>query len=131
MLFHLSNGPKDFRGPRKEPKEIIIEKLHFDSKQIAQYEALIATHRNTINTLDSTIKKLKRELYATLIENETPTNKTDSLFQAITEKQMAIEKVHFNHFLDIKKICKEEQLADYENLTAELAKIFSNKPPKK
>ena len=50
----------------------------------------------------------------------------DRLFLKLADLQKQIETTHFNHFIDIKKLCKKEQLSDYENLTEELSKLFSH-----
>jgi len=53
--------------------------------------------------------------------------KKDSLYLKLANYQKQIETTHFNHFLEIKKICNKEQLSDYKYLTEELSKIFSNR----
>jgi periplasmic protein CpxP/Spy len=43
---------------------------------------------------------------------------------------MQIEAIHFQHFNDIKKLCKGEQIQAFNALTADLAMYFSKKPNK-
>ena len=124
LVFFMTKGPKDKMLPRKLPMAIIIEKLHFDTHQIAAYEKLISLHRKKIDEKDKTIKNLKNELYKQLANPENKT-KIDSLVNQIALQQSTIEKIHFNHFLDIKKICKQDQLKDFNDLTQELSRIFS------
>lgn len=113
---------------KRMPKEIIIEKLHFDKQQIRLYEAKIAEHQREIRTLNDAINNTKTELYQLLNTNTINEMKKDSLIQLISKQQNKIETVHFNHYLDIKSICKKEQMADFTILTTELAQIFSKKP---
>lgn len=121
-----------FKGPRpmgkKNPKEIVIEKLHFDENQVASYDALINIHSEEVKSLNDAILKTKNNLYSELSKTD---NKTviDSLLMQLATQQGEIEKTHFNHFLAIKKICKPEQIEDYNALTKELSKIFSPKLP--
>jgi periplasmic protein CpxP/Spy len=39
--------------------------------------------------------------------------------------QKKIEAVHYNHFKEIKKLCKPDQAEYFESLTGELADFFS------
>lgn len=124
LVFFMTKGPRDRMNHRKRPSEIIIEKLHFNEKQVTEYQELITIHQKEIIKLDDDIKEIKINLYHQLSNLES-TTKVDSLFHEIANKQGEIEKLHFNHFLAIKKMCNKDQLNDYKNLTQELAKIFA------
>ena len=130
LFFFFTNGPKGPRGrDRISPKEIVIQKLHFDEQQIIAYDHLIEKHSETIQTFDEKIKMGKKELFNQLSK---PENKviTDSLTNEISKMILEIEKTHYNHFLDIKKLCKPKQLDDFESLTLELSQIFAPMKPK-
>jgi len=109
--------------PEDRPKKIIIERLHFDKEQTAQYEELITHHRSSIRDLDQQIRKAKSDLYSTL--NEGAALNKDSIAARLGEIQKQIEATHYNHFADIKKICKPEQLKYFKDLTADLARVFA------
>jgi hypothetical protein len=126
FLFFRSLPPKRFAPDA--PKRIIIERLHFDKNQIAQYESLIQEHKKQIRTKDEEIRKLKNELYS-LLPVENNSSKKDSLITLMAEKQKDVEYIHYNHFVDIKKLCKPNQMADYNLLVKEIKDIF-NRPPK-
>lgn len=121
-----------FKAPRPmgkmNPKSIVIEKLHFDDKQVVSYDALIKVHQEEIKQLNDAVLKTKNNLYSELSKTDNKSIK-DSLFVQLASLQNEIEKTHYNHFLDIKKLCKPEQIKDYNALTNELSKIFSPKPP--
>ncbi|WP_310558924.1 hypothetical protein [Flavobacterium sp.] len=118
-------------GNRAEPREIIIEKLHLDENQQKEYEQLIDWHRGQINELDEKIRETKKELYAQLLKNQIEKKTKDSLITTIAVYQKQIEATHFKHFQDIKKLCRKDQLQNYIDLTAELSRLFSPKPPKR
>lgn len=63
LSFFISKGPGDQLGRKAMPREIIIEKLHFDDKQIAAYEKIILLHQQKIRSLDDSIRRSKNELY--------------------------------------------------------------------
>lgn len=132
--FIFFSGPKKGReqGKRPMPREIIIEKLHFDSNQIAAYDKTIKAHQRAIENLDREIRNAKNELYKQLNDTQINNQIKDSLLQQISNFQKHIETTHFNHFLEIKQLCHPDQLESYSELTEELSKIFSHPPrPKK
>lgn len=125
---HRGEGPEG--GPK--PREIIIEKLHFDANQQKEYDKLIKWHQGEIRRLDDAIRKAKNDLYSGLSEDIINEQSKDSLITLLNSYQKQIETTHFKHFEDIKKICHNEQLEDFNELTEELSRIFSRgqKPPR-
>ncbi len=126
------DAPRDrpFGPPLREPKQVIIERLHFDQEQVAQYETLVQQHRSTINETDRQIRETKNSLYATLNSGNSVT--ADSLQNILTQLHRKIEDTHYNHFAAIKKLCRPDQLAYFNELTKELAGFFApgkNGPP--
>lgn len=117
------------KGPRHDgPRNAIIERLHFDKEQVTQYDTLIAHHRSAIRSAEQEIRQLKNQLYAQLVtDNEISVNK-DSLIAKMVNVQTRIEYTHFAHFLEIKKCCMPEQMPYFEELTKEIAKLFSHNP---
>jgi periplasmic protein CpxP/Spy len=117
--------PPDGGSPfaKEAPRKKIIELLHFDNEQIKQYEELIQQHRESIRFLRDNIRETKSNLYHTL--NEGNGSDKDSLINELGALQKKIEVVHYNHFMEIKKICKPDQLEYFNTLTGELADFFS------
>lgn len=109
----------------EKPREIIIRELHFDTNQIVKYDILIKNHHNSIIKLDDEIYKLKANLYDGL--NSDIKNKAN-LIDLIAEKQAEIENIHYNHLLDIKKLCHKKQLVDYDSLSKKFSKMFNKLP---
>ncbi len=125
LLFFLLKKPKE-RLDHDRPKNIIIEKLHFDQNQIVDYQKMIDQHRIDVKKNDSKILELKNELYQLLLEDK-PSAKSDSIALEIGKIQQEIETIHFRHFQDIKKLCKPEQVGDFQALAKDLTKIFNHK----
>lgn len=128
LLFLFLQRPKH-EGPKKE----IIAKLAFDEKQVQAYEKTILKHRTQIKKKNKEIVVLKNMLYKKLIL-DIEKSEQDSLIALLGQKQVEIEHIHYNHFLEIKKICtKPEQIKKFKDLTAELGRLFDKKPhhPKK
>lgn len=125
LLYFVMQKPKGGFNP-DEPKNIIIEKLNFDEQQVNSYQKLINQHRKDINENDAKILELKNELYS-FLKDDVKDNEIDSLTTQIGKIQKQIELVHFNHFLDIKTLCKPQQLSNFNDLSNELTKIFNHK----
>lgn len=112
------------------PKKVIIEKLDFNQSQIEAYTLLIEGHRANVQKYDARIKNLKNQLYAALAHDEQITS-SDSLIALIGQTQVEIEQINYNHFQDIKQLCRPDQLKSFDELSAEIAELFSPKkmPP--
>jgi hypothetical protein len=135
--FLFLSGPKGHRPPhdrpegKPDPKEIIIERLHFDENQQKEYDKIIQWHKGEIKRLDGNLRLAKNELYAQLKLPQVDVKIKDSLIAVINTNQKQIEATHFKHFEDIKKLCHKEQIQDFNDLTEELSRIFApNKPPR-
>lgn len=120
LLFMFIKGPKK----HKEPKTIIIDKLHFNKEQIEYYEIYIQKHRKAINDNQAIMNKLRSDLYKQLKSNPLATN-LDSLFLKIGKQQYIAEKINYNHFLEIKKMCNPSQQENFNELTNEIVNLFA------
>lgn len=121
--------------PRQEsrPRDIIIERLHFDKDQIVKYDALINIHREKIKRKNRDIEALKNLLYLQLLEKNNQ-HAIDSMVSGIGSIQSEIEGIHYRHFDDIHQLCRTEQKQKFADLTKEIAQLFSmhgKHPPKK
>jgi hypothetical protein len=115
---------------RKEgPKRYIIEKLHFNEAQTEKYLALIPDHRNAMREKERTMDQLRNELYAST-QNPTDSIKINQIYASIALNQIEAEKINFKHFLAIKALCNPSQMGYYNELTKEIAGLFSMKRPK-
>jgi len=114
----------------RSPKEIIIEKLQFDANQIVKYESIIKIYRDQVDSLDIRNKEIKSELYSQLKSSVVNNAIKDSIINLFSENQKRIELAHFKHFQDIKSICNASQLKNFNILTEELGKMFSNQNSK-
>ncbi|MCE3280658.1 MAG: hypothetical protein K0S44_2849 [Bacteroidetes bacterium] len=132
-ILFLNKGHNDHptgMPPRGEgPKKIIIEKLHFDPSQVSSYELLIDVHKKRTRELNDTSKILHKELYTLLNTAHPDTSKANELIRSIADKQMEVDHLNFNHFSDIKNLCKPEQIEYFNSLTEDLAELFGHKGP--
>ena len=120
LLFMMNKDHNRNHGP----KNIIIEKLHLDRNQIKNYEVYIQKHRKDINENEAIMKKLRGNLFEQL-KYQQNSIKIDSLILIIAKQQIVAEHINYNHFLEIKKICKSSQQKDFNDLTNEIVGLFS------
>jgi hypothetical protein len=111
------------------PRNIIIEKLHFDENQVKAYDQLIEWHRDEITKTENEIMLLKNKLYGNL-SIDSQYNTKDSLINELSKVQTKIENIHYKHFEDLKALCHDNQKQDYTNLTTEIASLFAHPPIK-
>lgn len=133
MAFLLLGRPKHPHQQGREmgpqPKDVIIERLQFSAEQIELYDNLISKHRAEIHKLDHKLRSLKNDLYSNISNNDSI---PELELVELNRLQSQIERTHYNHFLDIKSLCKADQLAAFQDLSKELAKMFASQhPPRK
>ena len=100
--------------------EEIIDTRTSDAIALAtRFNAPIFTYENILD---------KAGIYLKIKDELTP-EKEDSIILEITKIQNEIEHIHYNHFSDIKSICTNDQMQDFDELIEELGRIFAPIPP--
>jgi len=125
LFFVLIKNHQEKGGP----KNIIIEKLHFDKEQIKSYEVYIQYHRKAINDNEATMNKLRSNLFEQL-KYQHNEKIIDSLISNIAKQQITAEHINYNHFLEIKKLCKPNQAKYFDELIKDISNLFSTKERK-
>jgi hypothetical protein len=110
-----------------EPRNIIIDRLHFTQSQVKLYDRLINAHRTAILEKEDAMLRLKNDLYRTLINGNASV--IDSIEKEIANIQVEIERTNYRHFRDIGNLCTGEQKTDYANLINDIAEIFARPRP--
>ncbi|MCX8524097.1 hypothetical protein OF897_09180 [Chryseobacterium formosus] len=124
-VFIFMKKPPHHSGPR----DLIIERLHFNENQVRKYDDLIVQHRMQIREKEHEMIGLKTQYYS-LLKNSSQENR-DSLVQQIGKVSMETEKINFKHFQDIKRICHPNQIKNFDDLIDEFESLFATgpKPP--
>jgi len=126
------NGGREDRGGQGQgagPRNEIIDRLHFDAAQVMQYDSLIVKHRKLVGQKEKEIQGLRTSLFMG-VSDGIDSKLKDSWVYQIGVLHADIQQIHFAHFLDIQKICKPEQQADFERLTKDLSTMFRGRGPK-
>lgn len=107
------------------PKHRIIKTLNLNADQVVAYDGLIDQHREVVRNLDSLILESKSQLYQQTVEQDSATIEAQVL--RISSLTQELERTHFQHFVDLKEICTEDQLPAFEKLASELSAYFNPK----
>lgn len=104
------------------PKEHIIKTLELDEEQIIAYEKSIETHRTAVHSKSKELNEMRTAIFECIKNNDEA--KALKLQKEIGQKQTELEAIHYNHFLYIKSICREDQLEKFEQLLEEVGEMF-------
>ncbi|MGD9488186.1 MAG: hypothetical protein AB7W47_09195 [Calditrichaceae bacterium] len=90
-------------------QELLKAELDFDETQSLQYLKLRREHRQKAVQLQKDISRIKKQMFDEVLLENHKQELSDSLLALAQEKQARLEKITFQHFLDLKKLCKPEQ----------------------
>ncbi len=116
--------PPDGDGPSR----ILIERLHFDSRQQQQYQTLIAAHQQQTRLLAEQSVQLYRDYYGLLEKTPPDTMQARALSSQIAQNQRAQAELNFAHFEEIKALCRPDQQPAFRALVSDLSRLFGRQP---
>ena len=123
-----------FAPPRHKkigPKHFIIEKLNFDKQQINQFQVSIEKHRKSRKEIRNKITSEKNNLYQLLL-NDNIALERDTILSILSNLHQETEIVDYEHFSELKLLCKGEQKKKFKELIHDLSELFkAKKRPKK
>jgi len=123
-LRPLHGGPPPHGGPR----DFVIQQLKFTEDQVKKYDVLIQEHQKAMQKLRHDANELRTELFANL-KNENQNNTvSDSLARLIANSQKEIELVTYNHFAQVRALCTDAQMKDFDNIINDVIKKMNGGP---
>lgn len=108
-------------------EQLLKNELGFDDKQTEDYLKLRQEHHRGIAKLDRELQILKKQMFDEALQDTSESMLSDSLLQLVQKKQSKIERMTFDHFVALKKLCKPEQR---KNLKLLMNEIFRRNPPR-
>ncbi len=118
IFFLFSINHRNDHHRRGGPRNIIIESLSLDDKQIDLYDDLIHEHRDL----------LKERLYDINLLRQSYFNGHDSLLVPLSDSMSLLERTNKQHINDIMEICTDSQKKEFKDLINEQS-LFSPPPP--
>lgn len=121
MLFRMSSRRGPGGGPPPHDR-IIVSTLNFDERQQQAFEKLKFEHRGRIieieDKFESTLEK-----YFLLLPNENQKAK-DSLELIIAELEREKADVTFDHFRDLRNLCRPDQQKAFDEFIPQLFRFI-------
>lgn len=117
----LDNKQKN--GPRK-PDKLIIEGLHLDKNQVAEFEVLKKIHRSGIDSLDEAEKQVRKNIFEEIQKGFGNDSIQNQNLLKLSEIRSLKDKITLVHFKGLYNLCREDQKAYYHNTIQEIAKIL-------
>ncbi|KAA3612659.1 MAG: hypothetical protein DWQ05_18595 [Calditrichaeota bacterium] len=105
----IQERPPDPMEEQIRIQQLLKKELNFDETQSEQYLKLRRQHRNQVQQLQMDISHIKKQMFNKVLQDNPRQELSDSLLALAQEKQAQLEKITFQHFLDLKKLCKPEQ----------------------
>ena len=101
-------------------ENLLKRELGFSDDQAKKYISLRKDHRKKTRQINHEVRELKRQMFDQAMQNDNQSTISDSLLILTQTKQAEIEKITFNHFLDLKEICEPDQLEGLKKLMHKL-----------
>jgi Spy/CpxP family protein refolding chaperone len=102
------------------PAKMIIEELKFTTDQIKQFEKLKEEHQQAIRELHDKGREIRHSYFELLKQDEVDQSSADELSVEIANNQKEIEKVTFEHFKAVRKICTAEQKKHFDEIIGDV-----------
>ncbi|MTI22210.1 hypothetical protein E1176_14355 [Fulvivirga sp. RKSG066] len=109
-------------------KQEITKELGFTEEQKATFDNLVKSHRKTMRDIDMRERKLVKtyfdQLTAGTIDNS---DQEEKLEEILLLKRKKIEDT-YAHFEELKSICTEEQIDEFEEVLSRIVPRLTNAP---
>ncbi len=132
MLWLGKNNMRANKPPFKLPAQntrtlkFLQKELDLTDSQIQDYKKLREEHAKKTQQLIHDIRKLKEEMMDEIFTGDPDSSMVTKIAGQIGEKQRKVEQLTFEHFMDLKKLCGEQQVRKLQGLVGE---FFRNNPP--
>jgi periplasmic protein CpxP/Spy len=102
--------------------DFIIKELKLDNEQQLQFIALRDRHHATVIGAQREDRRL-HDIYFGLLKTDNPDKgKADSVSALIASQRSLIEAATFEHFQDLRKLCRDDQKKRFDELIDEIAR---------
>jgi hypothetical protein len=116
----LTGAGKEMERDSARIERLLKDELGFDRAQIDKYLALRRSHQQRMNELNNEMRCLKEQMFDGVLKNEPKPKLSDSLLALTQETQNRIERLTFQHLIELKSICTPPQREKLKLLIREL-----------
>lgn len=105
---------------------LLKTELDFSDRQIKEYLEIRSSHIEKVSELNNEIRRLKNQMFDEVLDNVPEPRISDSLLTLAQSRQNQVERLTFDHFLELKKICNPEQQTKLRKI---FHRLFARKAP--
>src|SRR5215212_2261865 len=129
ILFqtHMKQGGLHHEG-KEGHANYIIHELKLDDQQQNRFAELRDKHHDMMRTIHEEDKAL-HDSYFSLLKTDKPDKvKVDSVSSLIGEQQRKMATTTFDHFRELRTICRDDQKKLFDNTIDEIVKMMGRHP---
>jgi Spy/CpxP family protein refolding chaperone len=120
------NKPFDaMKAQQAGPKQMIIERLHFNEQQQQAFSFLVDEHREQMKALRRSILESKEAFYANLGNEEADSAETYAHIADISRFEQQAGKITFEHFRKVRSICDPRQKREFDKVIGGLLRSMT------
>ena len=128
ILFHMHLGQPHGVHGGEGPAKYIIEQLKLDTRQQEQFAELRNRHHDFARKSHEEEERL-HDLYFSLLKTDDPDKaKVDSVATLIGAQRKALATATFEHFRELRAICRGDQKKLFDATVDEIARMVSGPP---
>lgn len=122
FLLNKKDSPKNKPGGGRPYSEYLTKQLNLDTLQVAQLKELRDKHKEELGNLWKEDRELQEAKFVLLKEGSTDSVKLDSIVTLIVANKKKFELAFHNHFLQIRALCRPEQVELFNKTLDEMKK---------
>lgn len=100
--------------------QMLKDELNFDKQQVDKYLKLRKDHSEKVRRLNEEMQRIKKQMFDEALKDIAQPELSDSLLAISQSKQAEIERLTYQHLLELKNLCKAEQKDKLKLLIHEL-----------
>jgi hypothetical protein len=120
---------QEMRPPRPDNKgSFLADELGFTGEQLNKFDTLRKEHHQRVQKIIREAKELKDQLFDCIKTEDDA--KAKEFAGKLSENNKAMELLTYEHFKEVRKICKEEQKVKFDRILIELVRgLEAQSPP--
>ena len=127
---HMPPPPIPRHGGPGTAFEFLVHQLNFDEAQVKQFEALRSAHRQSAEQIRDKNRKMHHRFFDLLKNLPADSVLSMQLADSMALCQKQIEMLTFNHFKELRGICKPDQQKKFDEVINQALEMLAPKPPR-
>lgn len=110
------------------PEEMMMREIGLSEEQAQAFKKEQQNHFESVRSIMDSVRSIKRDVFALLIAHPEDSVKVAILLQRSADYLMEADRLRYQHFIALRKLCKPEQLKAFDRF---LMDMVDNMPPPK